>query len=580
MNHTSQLIHQSAKLASIFFLMFLFVLTNTHTYAASGSSGSPTPTPSPTATPTPSPTTTPTPKATPTPTATPTPSPTATPTPTPGATPTPTPNATPVHIEADLAGATLNGLDPKGEAEFESEAGGNQEFKVKVENVNLPNGTTLNVLVDNIKVGTITLNSLKGELKFEAEHGQTLPQINSRTRIVVTSAAGATVVAGSFSNIAPPPVPGPVPMPTPSNGQTRLESRLAGAAINGLVPKGAAKFLVRDDGRRKLSVEVEKVNLPAGTILSVFVDNVKVGEITLNATLENEFEIESEHGQSVPNVTTASTVAVTSAQGATILSGVFNTAGLPIAGRDIDDTQFFVEQHYRDFFDREADDNGLDFWKTQIAQCGADAACVERARVNTSGAFFLSIEFQQTGFLLYRFHKESFGQMPRRNDFLVDMQSIAQGVIVGANGWEQKLEDNKRAAAERFVNRQDFRERFNGLSDDNFVDALFRNAGLTPAQTEREDLVSGLRAGRETRGAVLRHVAEHAEFERSEHNSAFVLMQYFGYLHRNPDEGADRDLSGFNFWRKKLEDNGGDFQRAEMVKAFISSGEYRSRFDW
>jgi hypothetical protein len=57
-------------------------------------------------------------------------------------------------------------------------------------------------------------------------------------------------------------------------------------------------------------------------------------------------------------------------------------------------------------------------------------------------------------------------------------------------------------------------------------------------------------------------------------------MQYFGYLHRNPDEGADHDLSGFNFWLKKLDDNGGDFRSAEMVKAFLNAGEYRQRFDW
>lgn len=487
-------------------------------------------------------------------------------------------------VEAALAGATLNGLTPKGSAEFELRADGRRKLEVEVEHVNLPAGTALKVLVDNAHIGTLTLNTLmSGQIELESENGQTVPQINSRTRVVVTDAAGATIVAGSFSNIAPSPgpPPGPTPMPTPGpNGETRIESRLAGAAINGLVPKGHARFRVRTDGRRKLNVEVEKVNLPAGTILSVFVDNVRVGQITLAATLENELELDTERGNTVPNVTTASTVAVTNAQGATILSGTFNTAGLPVQGRDIDDSQFFVEQHYRDFFDREADDNGLDLWKSQIAQCGADAACVERARVNTSGAFFLSIEFQQTGYLLYRFNKASFAAMPRRNDFLVDMQGIAQGIVVGQFGWEAKLEDNKRAAAERWVSRQDFRDRFESLTDDRFVDALFQNAGVTPTQTEREDLVSGLRSGRETRATVLRRVAENAVFSNQEKNPAFVLMQYFGYLHRNPDEGADHDLSGFNFWLRKLDDNGGDFHRAEMVKAFINAGEYRGRFDW
>jgi hypothetical protein len=112
------------------------------------------------------------------------------------------------------------------------------------------------------------------------------------------------------------------------------------------------------------------------------------------------------------------------------------------------------------------------------------------------------------------------------------------------------------------------------------VDALFNNAGVTATEAERLALVQGLDSGAETRASVLRRVADNAEFRRREFNSAFVLMQYFGYLHRNPDEGPDADLTGFNFWRQKLDDNGGDFHRAEMVRAFIEATEYRGRFEW
>jgi hypothetical protein len=49
-------------------------------------------------------------------------------------------------------------------------------------------------------------------------------------------------------------------------------------------------------------------------------------------------------------------------------------------------------------------------------------------------------------------------------------------------------------------------------------------------------------------------------------------MEYFGYLRRNPD------TAGFNFWREKLNSFAGNFINAEMVKAFISSAEYRQRF--
>jgi hypothetical protein len=434
--------------------------------------------------------------------------------------------------------------------------------------------------MDNALVGTITLNgTARSELVLKSENGQTVPQINSRTRVVVANQAGATIVAGSFSNIAPTPNPNPNPTPNPSTGEIRIESRLAGAAIGGLVPKGHARYRLRD-GRRKLNVEVEKVNLPAGTVLSVFVDNVKVGEIVLRPTLENELELDTNKGQNVPQLTTISTVTVTNAQGATILSGVFNTAGLAINGKDIDNRQFFVEQHYRDFFDREADDSGLSFWTNEIARCGDDAACIEGARVNTSGAFFLSIEFEQTGYLLYRFNKASFGTMPRRNEFLVDMQAIAQGVVVNSFGWEDKLEANKRAAAERWVARAEFTNRFGHLSNDQYVNALFNNAGIAPTAAEREALIAGLNANTESRATVLRKVAENPAFAVKERNAAFVLMQYFGYLHRNPDEGPNSDLSGFNFWLGKLNEFGGDFHRAEMVRAFINASEYRERFDW
>jgi hypothetical protein len=507
-------------------------------------------------------------------------------------------------IEADLAGAAINGLVPRGEAEAKTFVDGNRKFEVDVTNINLPDGTILNVSVDGARVGTLRLLGMMGEFEVETADGQTVPQINSRTRVVVSDQAGNTIVAGSFSNIPPPgaspsptptpgatpsptPTPGatpsPTPTPTPSpdpNGEIRLESRLAGAAINGLLPKGHAKFRSRANGRRDLNVEVEKVNLPAGTVLDVLVDNANVGQITLSSMLETELELESEHGAIVPNVTTTSTVVVTDAQGKTILSGVFNTAATSISGNDIDDSHYFVEQHYRDFFDREADDSGLDFWEHQITNCGDDSGCRERARINTSGAFFLSIEFQETGYLLYRFNKSSFGTMPRRNDFIVEMQSIAQGVVVGQPGWQQKLEDNKRQAAERWASRDDFRARFDGKSNRQFVIELFANAGVTPGEQEREDLISRLDSALETRGSVLRKVSENAELSRMEKNPAFVLMQYFGYLHRNPDEGPDHDFSGFNFWLHKLDDNGGDFHRAEMVKAFLVAGEYRDRFQW
>ena len=75
-----------------------------------------------------------------------------------------------------------------------------------------------------------------------------------------------------------------------------------------------------------------------------------------------------------------------------------------------------------------------------------------------------------------------------------------------------------------------------------------------------------------TRSAVLRQVVENEGFVNTKRNEAFVMMQYFGYLRRDPDE------SGYQFWLNKLNQFNGNFEQAEMVKAFIVSGEYRARF--
>lgn len=313
-------------------------------------------------------------------------------------------------------------------------------------------------------------------------------------------------------------------------------------------------------------------------MLNVLVDNVKVGELRIAGNHEAKLELKSDDGQNVPQIGMNNAVVVTTETGATVLAGSFNTSRAPVQGNEIDYTQFFVEQQYRDFFDREPDDSGLSFWTGQISGCGNNADCVEHQRNNTSGAFFLSIEFQNTGYLLYRFNKASFNRMPRRVNFLIDMQAIGQGVVVNAPGWEDKLAANKRAVADAWVNRPEFKQLYDGKTNAQYVDALYANAGVTPSPDVRGALVAGLDSGTETRATALRKVADDGEFYQREFNAAFVLMQYFGYLHRNPDEGENNDLSGFNFWLNKLNEFGGDFHRADMVESFIKAGEYRNRF--
>jgi len=107
---------------------------------------------------------------------------------------------------------------------------------------------------------------------------------------------------------------------------------------------------------------------------------------------------------------------------------------------------------------------------------------------------------------------------------------------------------------------------------------LIANTGVTFTPTDRNAFIDVLNNSAMTRAQVLRLIAEDQAFFNAEYNAAFVEMQYFGYLRRNPQDPPNTDLSGFNFWLNKLNEFGGDFRRAEMVKAFLVSGEYRQRF--
>jgi hypothetical protein len=265
----------------------------------------------------------------------------------------------------------------------------------------------------------------------------------------------------------------------------------------------------------------------------------------------------------------------------------------PLPPNRIDDPQFFVTQHYRDFLNREPDASGLAFWVNEITSCGTNAQCIQVKRVNVSAAFFLSIEFQETGYLVYRFYKAGYGNFPgepvplRFNEFLPDTQQIGLGVVVGATDWQTKLEDNKKAYAAAFGARASLAAVLpTSLTPTQFVDGLYTNAGVaSPPSSERTAAINEFSgAGNTTdtaaRGRALRRVAENSTLGQQELNRAFVLMQYYGYLRRNPYDPpeATLDYQGYNFWLGKLNQFNGDYVGAEMVKAFLVSGEYRQRF--
>jgi len=261
----------------------------------------------------------------------------------------------------------------------------------------------------------------------------------------------------------------------------------------------------------------------------------------------------------------------------------------------IDDPQGYVCQHYHDFLNRQPDGPGLAFWTNEITSCGANQPCIELKRINVSAAFFLSIEFQNTGYLVERIYKAAYADangastlggahqltvpIVRLNEFLPDTQQIGQGVVVGQGNWEQLLENNKQAFTAEFVQRARFTTAFpTSMTPAQFVDKLNSNAGNPLSNAERNQLVNDLATNAKTRAQVLRAVAEDSDLNSAEFNRAFVLMQYVGYLRRNPNDPQDTDYTGYEFWLTKLNQFNGSFINAEMVKAFITSAEYRQRF--
>lgn len=258
-------------------------------------------------------------------------------------------------------------------------------------------------------------------------------------------------------------------------------------------------------------------------------------------------------------------------------------------GSAADASSFFVSQHYADFLNREPDAAGLAFWIDQIESCGTDQACRSLRRDNVSGAFFLSIEFKETGYLVYRTYKASFGDLPGKpvpitfRQLMTDMQRVGRNVIVNVGNWQQQLESNKVAFFVGWVQRPEFLAVYPaGMSPTNFVNTLNANTDGALTTPERDALVSQLTANNTTAGraSAVRQVVENSVFTNREVNKAFVLMQYFGYLRRNPDDAPEAGLNfdGYNFWLNKVNDHDGNFIKAEMVKSFIVSGEYRRRF--
>jgi hypothetical protein len=232
----------------------------------------------------------------------------------------------------------------------------------------------------------------------------------------------------------------------------------------------------------------------------------------------------------------------------------------------IDDAQTFVRYQYLDFLNREPDPGGWAYWTNEITSCPAgDAVCVSSRRIGVSAAFFIEQEFQQTGNFVYRAYKGSLGRQPTFIEFMADRPQIT----VGPN-----LEASKQAFLDAWVQRTEFLQKYPpSLDGATFVDALLQtvllNSGVDLNPQKQILMTEWNSSG--SRARVLRMVFDDASFGQAEYNPSFVLMEYFGYLRRDPDQG------GYDFWLNVLNNREPNNYRG-MVCAFLTSAEYQQRF--
>ena len=84
----------------------------------------------------------------------------------------------------------------------------------------------------------------------------------------------------------------------------------------------------------------------------------------------------------------------------------------------------------------------------------------------------------------------------------------------------------------------------------------------------RQAMIDGLNNSTLTRAQVLRQIVESSEVATKYNHQAYAVMDYFGYLRRQPD-------ASYLQWIGELDRTNNP---RGMVTGFVTSTEYRNRF--
>lgn len=173
---------------------------------------------------------------------------------------------------------------------------------------------------------------------------------------------------------------------------------------------------------------------------------------------------------------------------------------------------------------------------------------------------------------LIRLHVASFGTLPRYPDFMRDVRNLGRGVLTGSEDSEARLTENLRHLGEQWINRPAFVAAYREVSDEDFVARVYANAGVQIDESTLAGLANELKEKRATRTDVLLKLIDDAGFAEREKNRSLVLLHFFGYLRRNPDDPPDNNMNGLLHWVNEL--NRG-YDPASLTYAFVSSFEHQ-----
>lgn len=257
----------------------------------------------------------------------------------------------------------------------------------------------------------------------------------------------------------------------------------------------------------------------------------------------------------------------------------------------IDDSDFFIQQQYIDFLRRFPEPAGMNFYLNILNGCHpSDIECSKFTRGALSANFFRSPEFQRKGSYVMYLYMVSIGQRPATvaevtNPAKVDRPHYAEfmadlGSISVPNDDPVLTEQKKVQLTNAWMQRAEIKAKYDGLSNAAFVQKLLDTAGVTVSN--QTQLVNDLNTGAKTRAQVLRSIAESPQVDDKFYKQAFVTMEYFGYLRRDPEScfgHPNPSQCGFIFHNERFKLTADkDFLENTIVRGFIESPEYRNRF--